>query len=209
MNRISRLIEIGEGEMLDFKREISDSSRIARSIVSFANHKGGTLLIGVDDDGSIAGIQVEEERHMVSDCLRHYVRPELDLQILEWSVKNKMILEVIVPEGKNKPYYAIDENGKAWVYVRQHDQCLLASKVVVEVMKRRSNETSVPVAFGSKEEALFDYLRKNRRIYLKEYCRLVNISRWRATRILSGLIHLGVIRVHQTEKPEYYTLGNE
>ena len=50
MKRILDLISQGEGEQLDFKREISSSIRIAKSLSAFANHKGGTLLIGVNDN---------------------------------------------------------------------------------------------------------------------------------------------------------------
>ncbi|HNQ12507.1 MAG TPA: ATP-binding protein, partial [Bacteroidia bacterium] len=62
MNKyITKLIQNGENETLDFKQEISDSIRIAKTIVSFANHKGGTLLIGVKDDGHIKGVNAEDE----------------------------------------------------------------------------------------------------------------------------------------------------
>lgn len=47
--------------MLDFKFEISDSKKIARSLVAFANTDGGRLLIGVKDNGVISGIRSEEE----------------------------------------------------------------------------------------------------------------------------------------------------
>ncbi len=93
------------------------------------------------------------------------------------------------------------------MYVRQKDQSLLASKVVVEVLKRKSATHHQVIEFTSKEKALLDYLKENSRITLKEYCKLVNISRWRAQRILVNLISIGVIRVFDFEKPEYYTLG--
>jgi len=42
---------------------------------------------------------------------------------------------------------------------------------------------------------------------MKEYCKLVNISRWRAQKILINLTAVGVVRLHDIEKPEFYTLG--
>ena len=47
----------------------------------------------------------------------------------------------------------------------------------------------------------------NGRINLAQYCKLLNISRRRATRILVNLIRVGVIRAHNTEKTEFYTLS--
>ncbi len=207
MKRIQNIIDQGEGDMLDFKKEISNAHRIAKTMVSFANHHGGTLLVGVRDDGSISGVKAEEEKFMLEKAASTLCHPSIDLLIHEWNLKGKIVLEVLVPEGKDKPFYAIDEEGKKWVYVRQKDQSLLASKVVVEVLKRKSSSNHTIVEFTSKEKALLDYLNENPRITLKEYCKLVNISRWRAQRIVVNLISVGVIRVFDIEKPEYYTLG--
>lgn len=207
MKRIYNLIALGEGEMLDFKKEITSEVKIAKSIVAFANHHGGTLLVGVNDDGSISGIKAEEERFMLERASGFYCFPPIELSIHEWNLKGKIILEVLVPEGHDKPYYAQDESGKKWVYVRQGDQSLLASKVVVEVLKRQHSSKPALIRFTNLEKALLDHLKSNRRITLKEYCKLVNISRWRAMRILVNLTAVGSIRVHDTEKPEYYTLG--
>src|SRR6188768_3112918 len=108
MKRILDLIRQGEGEQLDFKREISSSMRIAKSLSAFANHKGGTLLVGVNDDGTIAGVKAEEERYMLEQAATFFCRPEVHLEIHEWQIKKKTIIEVIIPEGDNKPYYAKD-----------------------------------------------------------------------------------------------------
>ncbi|MEP7265558.1 MAG: ATP-binding protein, partial [Bacteroidota bacterium] len=204
---ILQLISQGEGEKLDFKREISNSSRIARTIVSFANHKGGTLLVGVNDDGTIAGVKVEEEKFMLEQAAVFFCRPEVELIINEWPLKKKIILEVIIPVTDKKPYYAKDEEGKWLVHIRVGDKSLLASKVVVDVLKRGSQQKQSAVEFSSKEKALFDYLRSNEKITVKQYCKLINISRWRAIKILVNLITLGIIRSHTTEKTEFYTLS--
>ncbi|MBP7166056.1 MAG: ATP-binding protein [Bacteroidia bacterium] len=207
MKRIQFLIDQGEGDMLDFKKEISSVHRIAKTIVSFANHHGGTLLVGVNDDGSIAGIKADEENYMLEKASEFYCDPPINLTIREWVMKGKMILEVIVPEGFEKPYYAVDEEGKKWVYVRQKDQSLLASKVMVEVLKHKHSSRPVVVQYTSKEKALLEFLKQHPRITMKEYCKLVNISRWRAQKILINLTAVGVVRLHDIEKPEFYTLG--
>ena len=207
MKRIFRLIERGEGEMLDFKKEITSVHRIARSMVSFANHYGGTLLVGVNDDGTLSGVKAEEEKYMLEQAASFYCVPAVELTIHEWEIKGKTILEVIIPEGLEKPYAAVDEQGKKWVYVRQGDQSLLASKVLVEVLKHKHSSRPVLIRYGSKEKALLDYLKEHPRITLKEYCKLINISRWRAQRILVNLTAVGVVRLHDLQKPEYYTLA--
>lgn len=207
MKRIQLLIDQGEGEMLDFKKEISSVTRIAKTMVSFANHHGGSLLVGINDDGTVAGIKAEEEKFMLEKAAAECCVPPIQLTVHEWHMRGKTVLEVVIPEGFEKPYYAIDEDGKKWVYIRQADQSLLASKVMVEVLKHKHSSRPVIVQYTSKEKALLDYLKDHPRITMKEFCKLVNISRWRAQRILVNLTSVGVLHLHDIEKPEFYTLG--
>ena len=61
---IHKLIAEGEHQHLDFKFEIADARKIARIFRHSQMPQGGTLLIGVNDDGTIAGIRTDEERFM-------------------------------------------------------------------------------------------------------------------------------------------------
>ncbi|MEZ5067464.1 MAG: hypothetical protein R2847_02820 [Bacteroidia bacterium] len=63
------------------------------------------------------------------------------------------------------------------------------------------------IRYTSKEKELLQYLTTHQQITLKQYCSLLNISRWRAIRILSNLISVGVIRVTVGNNGEYYTLA--
>ncbi|MCC6384756.1 MAG: ATP-binding protein [Bacteroidia bacterium] len=206
-SRITKLIEKGEGADLDFKKEVSNIHKIAKAIVSFANTRGGTLLIGVNDDKMVSGVGAEEERHMLEKAAGFFTKPALEIQIKEYYLGKRSLLEVIIPEGRNKPYYALGEDEKWWAYIRVNDQSLLASKVVLDVLKRASKDQNTVIRYSSNEKVLLEYLRENKRITLKQYCKLLNISRWRAQRILVNLISIGVIRVHTTEKQDYYTLS--
>lgn len=207
MKELRQLIQRGENEQLDFKQEISSALKIAKTMVSFANHKGGRLLVGVRDNKSIAGVRSEDEKYMLTLASDFYCQPPIDLIINEWELDGKLILEAIVPEGKDKPYYAKGDDDKWWVYIRVKDESLLASKVVVEVLKKETAQKDTLITITSKEQALLDYLDKNHRITQKQFCKLVNISRWRSGKILVNLISAGIIRSHNTEKVEFYTLS--
>ena len=56
-NRIKKYLIRGEDETLDYKQEISSAHKIAKTMCSFANHKGGVLLVGIRDNKSIAGVR--------------------------------------------------------------------------------------------------------------------------------------------------------
>jgi predicted HTH transcriptional regulator len=203
---IVKLISQGEGETLDFKKIVPSAVKIAKTMVSFANTKGGTLLIGVNDNGSISGVQSLEERYVLETAAVIYCKPEINLHIIDWEIGGKEILEARIAEGENKPYYAKDENEKWWAYVRVRDESILASKIVLDVMRKNIAKENTLIEYGSKEQALFKYLNEHQRITLKQYCKLLNISRWRAQRILVKLISAGIIRIHDIEKEEFYTL---
>jgi predicted HTH transcriptional regulator len=191
--------------MLDFKKEVSSEIKIAKTMVSFANHKGGRLLVGVNDNGTIHGVIAEEEIYMLERAASFFCKPAIELNITEWTIGKKVVLEVRIEDGTDKPYYALGEDNRWWAYIRVGDQSLLASRIVLDVLKKGTDDSVV--TFTSKEKALLEYLQTHRKITLNQYCRLVNISRRRASVILVSLIRMGVIREHQTEKPEYYTLS--
>lgn len=207
MKRIKELIEKGEGETLDFKKEITSINKIAKTIVSFANHKGGTILVGVNDDRVIYNIEPEEETYMLHTAAEFNCNPPLELIIRDWTVDHKTILEVKIPKGDKKPYYALNEEGQWRVYIRVKDRSLLASKVVVDVLHRENSNHNTIIRYGSKEQELLSYLEKNDKITLKEFCDLLNIGKRRASRILVDLVSAGAVRVHTTEKNDFYTLS--
>ncbi|MEO6851785.1 MAG: ATP-binding protein [Mucilaginibacter sp.] len=203
---VKKLIFEGEGVSLDFKKTITSCEKIARTMVSFANNKGGRLLIGVADDGTIKGVKAEdEERYMITKAAQLFARPALEPIFEEVYVDDKLVLVVEIAESNTKPHYALAEDGKWWVYVRVKDKSVLASKIVVDVLKRSADDTGVLIEYSSKEKALLEYLDKMSRINVKEYCDLLKLNRRSAQRILVNMVLSGVIRIHTTEKEEYYT----
>ena len=62
---IHALIAEGEHQQQDFKFEISDARKIAKTLSAFSNTDGGRLLIGVKDNGKIAGVRSDEEQYMI------------------------------------------------------------------------------------------------------------------------------------------------
>jgi predicted HTH transcriptional regulator len=203
---IKKSIFEGEGVTLDFKKTITSCEKIARTMVSFANNKGGRLLIGVADDGTIKGVKSEdEERYMITKAAQLYSRPALEPIFEEIYVDDKLVLVVEIEQSNTKPHYSLAEDGKWWVYVRVKDKSVLASKIVVDVLKRSANDNGVLIEYSSKEKALLEYLEKMQRISIKEYCDLLKLSRRNAQRILVNMVLSGVIRIHTTEKEEYYT----
>ncbi len=114
------LLRAGESETLDFKQTIA-AHKVARTLVAFANTKGGTILIGVTDHKQLIGIDPEEEKFVIEQAMQ-YCSPPLAVEFEIFEEEGKSILAVYVAEGQQKPYFALDSEGLPHAFFRQHDK---------------------------------------------------------------------------------------
>ncbi|PKQ64453.1 hypothetical protein BZG02_06495 [Labilibaculum filiforme] len=206
---IEKLIHEGEHQQQDFKFCITDSRKIAKSLSAFANTDGGKLLIGVKDNGKIAGAKVEEEFHMIKAAAEMYSRPKLTFESNVWQVNGKNVLEITILPSPEMPHYAANENGKWLAYFRRDDENILANKVLLEVWKRKSKPTGTFLEYTETEAILMDYLNDKKEISLNQFCKIARISRYKAERILVKLICWNLIALNFTEKGTKYHIKHE
>ena len=206
---IHNLIQKGEGVNLDFKYCISDPRKIARTLSAFSNSEGGKLLIGVRDNGSLAGVRSDEEFYMIDSAARLYCDPEVWVKTRNHTINGKNILEVDVPKSEKIPVRAKDEDGKWKAYFRQHDQNILADRVILQVWRRSGSKRGLLLKFDEKENLLLNYLRGGEKLTLAAYRQLAGLNATRAEKILSDFILLGLIEYEGTEKGIYYRLSEE
>jgi predicted HTH transcriptional regulator len=199
-NYLKKLIAEGENQQLDFKFCVSDSRKIARTLTAFANSDGGRILIGVRDNGSIAGIKSDEEYYMVDTAALLFCRPDITFTVKQHVTGGKTILEVEVIKGNRRPYQAKDENGKWLSYFRHHDQNLVANKVLLQVWRKEKKRSGVMVKFGKAENSLMKYLEENGSITLSRFRKIARISSYKAESILANLIIFKVLIMNASEK---------
>lgn len=211
---VNLLIEEGEGFSIEFKRRISSPEKIARTLLSFANTKGGTILFGVDDDGSIVGVESEKsEIELIGMAGKDFCDPPVETSLTIVPFDGRDVIVCYVPESKAKPHYFLGEqdrvNGESTrVYIRVNDNTIMASKEVVRILQNENPDAPpLKVAIGENEKRLFHYLEQHERITVREFGRLVNISDRRASRTLVQLVRAGVVRIHTHEKEEFFTLA--
>ncbi|MBI5010425.1 MAG: ATP-binding protein [Bacteroidia bacterium] len=204
---LKKLIAGGENQHLDFKYCISDSRKIARTLSAFSNSNGGKLLIGVRDNGSIAGIRTDEEIYMVETAVHLFCRPEIDYTIKQHVADGKTILEIDVARGDKRPYQVKDEDGRWLTYFRNDDQNLLANKIMLQVWKKEQNGKGVMVKFGKTENSLMNYLKLNGSITLSKFRKLAKIPSHKAEAIIANLIVFKVLLMKASEKGFTYELN--
>jgi ATP-dependent DNA helicase RecG len=104
----TELLEIianGENSGVEFKRDDIRPEQLAKEVVALVNFQGGRILIGVDDDGSIPGVQRPDIEEWVMNVIAEKVHPSI-LPFYE-SVKVNESTTVAVltfPQGNSKPY---------------------------------------------------------------------------------------------------------
>jgi predicted HTH transcriptional regulator len=204
------LIEEGEGFELEFKRKISSPVKIAKTISSFANTSGGIILFGVDDDGTIVGVESEKtELDLIDEAAELFCEPPISVSITIIPHNHRDVIVASVEESETKPHYVKDENEEQNVFIRVNDNTVLASKEVIKVLRdERSDKAPLTISIGQNEKQLFDYLESHSRITVAEYSELINVSIRRSSRILTTLVRAGVIRIHTLEKTDYFTLAS-
>ncbi len=203
---IHSLIEQGEHQCLDFKFEISDSRKIARSISAFSNTEGGTLLIGVKDNGVISGIRTEEEIYMAEASAKMYCKPAVDFRATQWNESGKTVLELKIPRMKDAICYAENPDGKWLAYVRVNDNNYLAGAVQMRLWKRKLKAEPTHIIYTNREKILLDHLTNNASISLSKFCNIANIFRNSAETILVNLIMLDIIELFYEEENVQYRM---
>lgn len=206
---IQDLISQGEHQKLDFKFEISDARKIARTFVAFANSEGGKLLIGVKDNREIAGIRSEEEKFMAEEAVNKFSRPLINYTSKEWTINRKVILEINIPPGENGPYYAKSTEDRWMIYIRVKDQNILANKILAKALRQKSSDTGTYINYSDNERLLLEFLEKNEHVTFTGFRKMAKISPYQAERILINFLALDIIQTTVVDNQFIYMLSEK
>ena len=206
-NDLYALIREGEHSEQDFKYRISDARKIARTLSAFANTTGGRLLVGVRDNGSIAGVKDEDDIYMLESASEVFLKPALKLEVWAHEIEGKNVWEIEITEGKEKPYQ-VDEIDGLKAYYRDNDQNFVANAVLKEVWKQdRLKESKHPVAFTEKEQRLIQYLKDYEEVSVSKAAKVMQLHRSKTIEILARLIRWEVINwTNETQECFRYSL---
>ena len=206
-NDLYALIREGEHSEQDFKYRISDARKIARTLSAFANTTGGRLLVGVRDNGSIAGVKDEDDIYMLESASEVFLKPALKLEVWAHEIEGKNVWEIEITEGKEKPYQ-VDEIDGLKAYYRDNDQNFVANAVLKEVWKQdRLKESKHHVAFTEKEQRLIQYLKDYEEVSVSKAAKVMQLHRSKAIEILARLIRWEVINwTNETQEGFRYSL---
>lgn len=202
-NTLKDLIKQGEHQTQDFKFRVDDQKKIARTLAAFANSEGGKLLIGVKDNGKIAGINPEEEFHMIEGAAKLYCKPEVKFNSKIWQEDFRLVLEINVEKNLDRNHTAQDEEGNWKIYIRKDDHTLLANKILLKVWNLEKKGLPKPQHFGKDE---LDFLKQfsSEKHTLSQLYRLNNIPKTQVDQLLALFVYWKIVQMEMSEEGTFY-----
>lgn len=205
--QLKKLVAQGEGLTLEFKRKAAFPEKIVREMIAFANTKGGIILVGINDDGTIPGLKhPEDDSHVLKQALKK-CKPAL--HVVETFIPigpARTVIQYEIPESRKKPHYLL-QGEKQESFVRVDDKCIQASREMREIVKRSQQPKDVRFHYGDHERMLMQYLDHHKTITLHEFRKLSGLKKFYASRKLVLLVLADVLKITPHEKGDVYSLA--
>jgi hypothetical protein len=211
-HELREIIAGGESSTVEFKRKFTSAEKFAREIIAFANTVGGYLIVGVDDDGRVVGVESEKEQVELITIAQHSITPWLDVEVDVVEIEFVDVVVVHVPNSVQKPHRLISDDPnerphERKAFIRQGENSVTASKEMTRILAGQSPDAPpIQLTIGDRERRLFAYLERYGQASPNDFARLVNISRRRAGQILFKLVRAGVLQIHNDGSHDFYTL---
>ena len=130
-----------ESETVELKSVVVDD--IKKEIIAFANTDGGTLYIGVKDDGEVVGLEDPDGTALqVSNMVRDSIKPDVTMFLHYKTIEEagKKIIEINVQRGTDRPYYLAKKGMRPeGVYVRQGYSAVPATDTAIRRMIKETD----------------------------------------------------------------------
>ena len=205
---LQQLISQGEHQQQDFKYRVQDAVKLARSVSAFANTDGGRLLIGVRDDGHLAGVRSEEEIYMMHQAAYRYCRPEASIKFDTYHVQGRTIVVATVPRSDRRPVFALDEEGLQRAYIRIADENIVASPVHLAMWRDSQNARGTMMTYTDAVRHLLDTLR-GQSLTLNQLVRLSRLPRPKVITLLARLVRFGIVDCRHHDQQFLFSLREE
>ena len=199
------LIGEGEHQRQDFKYRVDDPRKLAKSVSAFANTDGGRLLIGVRDDGHIAGVRKEGEIYVMHQAAYKFCQPEASVRFDTYHSEGHTVVVATVPPSDKKPICAQDEDGKMRAYIRIKDENIVASPVLFELWKESQKPQGALLTFDEEIRGLLDVMQGQQT--LKQIVHACKLPRHKVITLLAHLIRFGTVKWAYVEKEFVFGLA--
>jgi len=146
---------------------------------------------------------------MAEKASKKFCKPEVIYSSKEWVINKKVVLEITVKEGNDKPYFAKSPENKWLMYIRSADENILANRILVSAMKRKNRDTGTYFTYTQVDKFLLQFLEDNEEISFSEFRKLANINTPTAEKHLINFLALDIIDVKVTDGQINYCLSEK
>lgn len=168
MKSLEEIIKTGESKTIEFKEFFPSNIKIAKTIIAFANTAGGKLIIGVNDESKIVGLEdidIFEWQDRISSILYDSCHPNIMPEFYTSNIAGKMLFIVEVSRGSLLPYYLKTKGKNEGTYIRIGATNRIASfDNIVDLERQRRN-----LSFDEEIDYDIDYKSINYDFLKKEY----------------------------------------
>ena len=128
----------GESKDLEFKEKLpEDSKKYMKTIVAFSNGEGGRLIIGVNDDREVVGVDqtavftmIDKITNAISDSCEPLIIPDIAPQ----AVGDKTVIVIEISAGRQRPYYLKSLGMDKGTFIRTAGSTRLADRPFIQEM---------------------------------------------------------------------------
>lgn len=145
MEDIKYLITKNESRKLEFKREIPSSDKIIKTAIAFSNSQGGYLIIGVEDNNKIVGIDEEhilKSEENISNTIYDNCYPSIIPEIYSVKIEKKFLIVCYFYPSSQKPHYIRQKGKMKGCYIRLGSSNRLATQDIIEELERQRRRLS-------------------------------------------------------------------
>jgi hypothetical protein len=119
---ILQLIQQGENKSVEFKNQKVKADSLAKEIIAFANSDGGTILIGVNDDG--IDDQKTNYEEWIANISRNNIIPSIESKYFGVEIENKKVGVMMISKGQDKPYQTT--SGKYYIRIGSTNRIVIS-----------------------------------------------------------------------------------
>lgn len=201
-------IKEGEGLHLDFKMRIDNQRKIAKTLCAFANTDGGSILIGVKDNGKVSGCEPSEEFHNISAAADLYTEPIVAFESKIHQVKHKLVLQIDVPKSEQLHQSMGDDN--LWNYqIRVGDVSLEANPILRRMLECRLEDRVKPASLTGEFLEVFSLFGADVSYSFSKLAKLVDLKRNRLEEVLAHLVYWDLVQYKMEDSGVVYLLKND
>jgi len=139
---LEEIIKRGENEQVEFKRDLSNREDFLETVSAFANTEGGSILVGVDDNGTVIGNYEKKFEERVQSMVSDNCEPAPKIRVEKKELQSRTLYVVQVPEGAEKPYNLRNRG----FYVRAGSTDRLVSRLEMDRMYAEKRSPSLGIA---------------------------------------------------------------